>query len=205
MQDFGEQRVTADREYNKAIAPIIADLASNGFEVPSLDVLAKSKAYKEAVPILVKWLPVVTDPRIKEAIVRTLSVPWAGPEAAKSLVIEFRNAPASTNTGLKWAIGNALEVVATEDIFEELIELAQDKRHGKAREMVAMAIGKIKNPRSDDVLIGLLDDEEVAGHALIGLRKLNAKEALPFIRRFVNHPKTWIRQEAIKAIAKMEK
>ena len=53
-----------------------------------------------------------------------------------------------------------------------------------------------------DLLIELLDDDEVAGHALIAPRKLGAKKARPRIEQFLNHPKAWIRFEAKKTLAK---
>jgi hypothetical protein len=38
--------------------------------------------------------------------------------------------------GPRWAIGNALEVLANDEIREGLLELAAVRRYGKAREMV---------------------------------------------------------------------
>jgi hypothetical protein len=140
--------------------------------------------------------------RVKESIVRTLSVPWAKGFAEAALLAEFRSASDSENLGLKWAIANALEVLATDKIFDDIVELVRDKRNGRAREMLAMALGKMKNPKAVNVLIGLLDDDEVAGHAIIALRKLNATEARPYILPFIKHPKPWIRREAKKALNK---
>jgi HEAT repeat protein len=62
----------------------------------------------------------------------------------------------------------------------------------------------MKNPAAVDVLIELLNDEEVAGHALMGLAKLKAHKSRPHIERFLNHAKPWIRTEASKALAKLE-
>jgi HEAT repeat protein len=55
------------------------------------------------------------------------------------------------------------------------------------------------------VLIDLLDDDEVVGHAIIALGKLKSKKAYPAIERFATHPKAWIRKEAKKALARIEK
>jgi HEAT repeat protein len=63
----------------------------------------------------------------------------------------------------------------------------------------------MKNRRAEDVLIDLLDDDEVAGHAIIALRKLKSKKAYPAIKRFLTHPKAWVRNEAKKALAKVDK
>jgi HEAT repeat protein len=203
MRELESQRMAALEEFNLAAAPLMAELARAGFEVNSLAMLATSDAYKDAVPILAKWLVKASNPQLKEAIGRALSVPWAR-SAAGVLVAEFRKAPESANGGLKWAIGSALEVLASEELLEDLIELVQDKRHGTARQMPAIGLGKTKNPRAIPVLISLLEDDEVAGHAVMGLGKLKAIEALPFLERFVSHPKVWIRREAAKAIRKIK-
>lgn len=124
-------------------------------------------------------------------------------EAQKLLVREFH--VAEPTFGLQWAIGNALSVVADDVVLPDLIELALDNRHGKAREMVTMALGNMKDPRAEDVLISLLTDEEVAGHAIIALGKLKSKKSISAIERFQSHPKTWIRIEAKKALARIGK
>ena len=48
-------------------------------------------------------------------------------------------------TSFKWAIGAALWVVADDGVFEQVVELVQDKRHGKAREMLAVALGNMRD------------------------------------------------------------
>ncbi len=64
-------------------------------------------------------------------------------------------------------------------------------------------LGKMKDPKAVDVLLGLLDDEEVVGHALIGLKRLNAQKARPHIEPLMKHPKAWIRKAAMEALVKM--
>jgi len=204
MRELEKRKIAASREYYEAAAPLFAELSVAGYEVKSLDIFAHSDAHKDALPILVKWFPRMTNSRVKESIVRALSVPWAKGIAERELIAEFRNIPYGANMGLKWAIGNALEVLASDEIFEDIAELVQDRDHGTARQMLVMALGKMKNPRAVNVLIGLLEDDEVAGHAIIGLRKLNAIETRSYILPFIKHPKTWIRREAKKALNKMD-
>ena len=129
---------------------------------------------------------------------------WAKPIAARPLIREFLKAPDSEEFGLKWAIGNALSVVADDSVFDDIVALVKDKRHGRAREMLAVALANMKNPKAVDVLIELLDDEEIAGHALSALRKLAPPEAREAIEPFVNHPKTWVRNEAKRALKKID-
>lgn len=105
---------------------------------------------------------------------------------------------------MKWAIGNALSVVADDTVYDDIVEIVADRSHAKSREMVAVALGNMKNPGAVDVLIGLLDDD-IAGHALLALRKLGAVRARPYVEPFLTHPRTWWRNEAKKAIAKFDK
>lgn len=203
IEGLEKQRTAAAEEYNAAVAPLTAELLSAGFSVKSLDALARSDKYREAFPILVKWLPKITDLRVKESIVRALSVSWAKPYAVKALIAEFRKTPDSANRGLKWAIGNALEVLAADEIFEDIVKLVQDKRHGIARQMLVMALGKMKNPNAVDVLIGLLGDDDVVGHALSSLKKLNAKRAYTHIIRLTNHPNSWVRKVTKQTLVRL--
>jgi HEAT repeat protein len=110
-----------------------------------------------------------------------------------------------SGTALKWAIGNALSVVADDHVFNEIVGLIKDKSHGRAREMLAVALGNMKDPRAVDVLVRLLADEEVAGHALIALGKLRATQSRPQVEAFLSHQKSWVRQEAKRALSKIDK
>lgn len=198
-----EARIAA---FDRTSMPILAELAKLGIRVESLDDLVnKPIDYRVTIPLLLKWLPKVSNLDVKETLVRALTVKWAKPMAARPLIEEFRKAPEAEELGLKWAIGNALSEVADDSVFDDIVGLVRDKRHGRAREMLAVALGNMKDPRAVDVLIELLDDEEVAGHAVLALRKLAPPEARSAIERFVDHPKTWVRNEARRALAKIDK
>lgn len=190
----------------KASEPILAELAQAGVQAQSLsDLINTSIDYQSAVPLLIEWLPRTGHRAVKEMLARALTVKWARPEAAQPLIAEFLLASETKEPGLKWAIGNALSVVADASVFDEIVELVRDKGHGRARQMLAVALGNMKEPRAVGVLIELLDDEQVAGHALMGLRKMAPPEARSAIERFVDHPRTWVRNEAKKALTKLDK
>jgi HEAT repeat protein len=203
MQEQEKQRIAAVEEYNQAAAPLMAELLSSGYDVASIEALAQSPVYKNAVPILVKWLPEIANLRVKNSIVRALSVRWAKPYAVGALLAEFHSTPDSANVGLKWAIGSALEGLVSDENFDDIVELVKEKRHGIARQMLASALGKMKNPKAVDVLICLLDDDDVVGHALTSLKKLKAKQAQTHIERLINHPNAWVRKVAKQALAKI--
>lgn len=192
-------------EYREAAAPLLAELAAAGFDVASVTALRRQGAeWRGAIPILLAWLPRVGNADVKEDIVRALSVPFAKPAAAPALVAEFRRADPAQEA-LRWAIGNALEVVADDSVLDDVVEIVRDRRNGTSREMFAVALGNMRGPRVVDVLIGLLDDPEVAGHAIMGLGKLGARPARGEVERFLDHPKSWIRKAARKAIGKIDK
>jgi HEAT repeat protein len=206
QQAWERERQEARAEYDRAAAPVLADLAQAGFLAHTVgDLRYQGRKYREAVPVLLRWLPDIDDIRVKEDIVRTLSVPWAKPAAAPALIEEYRRAHDPVGTGLKWAIGNGLSIVADDSVFDEVVDLVRDRQHRRAREMVAVALGNMRDPRAVDVLIGLLDDEEVAGHALMALGKLKAQRARPHIEPFLRHSKAWVRREAKRALAKIAK
>ena len=96
--------------------------------------------YRSDVPILLRWLPQISDGAVKEDIARTLPVPWAKPAAAHMLIAEFKNAMHPHGDGLHWAIVNGLAVAGDDSVFEHLIELIQDGRSRKACEMLALAL-----------------------------------------------------------------
>jgi hypothetical protein len=206
---FREQQQRANTEaYAKAAGPLLTELDQAGFRVGSIGELRQRETpYHAGVPILLRWLPRVDHPPLKEDIVRTLSVPWAGPSAAPALIAEFKRAGTDdpAGTSLRWAIANALAVVADDSVFEEIVRLVQDTRSGKAREMLALALGNMKDPRAVGVLTDLIGDEEVVGHAAAALGKLRAAEARPHLEELKKHPKVWVRQEAKKALAKIGK
>ena len=68
-----------------------------------------------------------------------------------------------------------------------------------------MALGSMQNPLAVDLLIQLLDDEELAGHAIMRLGQLIAKRSRPHIEGFLSHPKAWVRREAKRALAKIDR
>jgi len=194
------QQVIADLEL--VSRPILADLKKVGITVNSLDELRTSgQKYEEAIPILVSWLTVTKDDKLREALVRTLSVPWAAEKGQRALIELFLSLSETEHRPLKWASGNALSILATGEYLEQLIEIVRDRRHGTARQMIVLGLGNLPGERSNGTLIDLLDDPQVAGHAIMALGKLGAVEAAERIRPFLKHRTAWVREEATKALS----
>jgi HEAT repeat protein len=191
-------------ETGRQLEPLLEQLQALGYDVESPERLPKlGRRYRDAVPVLLDWLPRMTDPAAKKSVVRALSVPWARPEAIDALVREFE---ASDDDVYQWAVGNALSVVADDSAFDALARFVRDKRYGKAREMVVVALGKVKNERRAEalhLLTELLDDDELSGHALLGLEKLGDARALPAVERLAESPDRLLRTRAKRAAEKL--
>jgi len=207
------QRDERDRQRRRRVEqnrhdaePLRRELCELGLQVESVaDLYNRRMPYTPAIPLLIEWLPRIENPDVKESLVRALSVPEARPSAATPMIREFSAAHDSSGLGLRWAIGNSLAVVADDSVFEQIAELAQDRRWGRAREMIAVALGNMDTHRDEaiNVLRRLLDDEEVAGHAVIALGKLRAVEARADVEPFLKHPKAWIQKEAKAALKRI--
>jgi hypothetical protein len=208
-EDREQERQRAIAEHAQISAPAIEDLRRAGFHVRTLDDLRRSrKVYLAAIPILLHWLPRVHSTNekellhVKESIVRCLTVPWAKGIAAPQLIDEFFKAPKEAES-FRWAVGNALEVIADDSVADQIIEIASDRSNGTARQMFVLALSKLKHPRSISVLMELLNDEQVAGHAVQALGNLKALEAKSAIEKMLKHPKAWVRKSASSALKKI--
>ena len=69
-QEFEKKRQALIAQHQAVELPIINDLKDAGFTIESLDELRRSgNPYKEAVPILLRWLPDISNIGVKESIV----------------------------------------------------------------------------------------------------------------------------------------
>ena len=206
VEQRDSERQRQAEEDARAAAPLVAELAAIGLAVSSVaDLFNRRMDYRAAIPLLLTWLPKTTNPAVKECIVRALSVKWAKPVGAPLMVDEFERADDPSGIGLRWAIASALEVIADDSVFDEIVRLARDRRNGKAREMLVMALGQMQNPGAIGVLTEFLSDEDVAGYAVIALGRLKAKEARTLIVPFLRHGKSWVRKEAKRALSRIDK
>lgn len=163
--------------------------------------------YRAAVPVLLEVLPQVEDPDAKEAVVRSLTTSYARPAAAEALIVEFRNTSVTKHEALKWAIGNALDTVTTPQHLDALLELALDQTHGVGRQMIVDRVARIsEDHRVVDALKRLITDEDVALHAMAGLRRrLGQEAAADLIRPLTQHSSERIRDAARQQLKRAER
>lgn len=190
---------------------LLKELSEVGWPVASVSELVNTKrAYPEAVPVLIRWLESLDDGELRkqqrdvEQVVRALAVSAARGKAAPTLVALFRRVQDPTGMGIRWAVGNTLEVVADDSVADELIGLATDRRYGPARQMVVLGFGRLRSERAEATLIELLKDDEVAAHAAMALGKLGSTRAVPALSGLLQHAKPWVRKEAMKALTKIQ-
>jgi hypothetical protein len=201
--DRTSPEVQAER-VRRALKLVLKDLARAGVKSTSLAQLRHSgRPWHEALPILSKWLPKVTEPGAKEEIVRTLSVPWVGRSSTAQLITEFKSA--DSNSSLAWAIGNALSIVDVTGFEKEIIELVRDDRFGMARQMLVMALGKIGGRDAEDAAMSALQDKDLVLHAIDALRAMHSTRAVSPLRELLHDKRLPVRKAAKKALQELQK
>jgi HEAT repeat protein len=157
--------------------PLLAALEAEGIDTVDFGVFGPASYtsfdFARAAPILVAWLPRVDDPAVKGAMVASLARrPAARGEGARRLVQEFRRPEYADNFSLRWAIADTLATIAGPADADGIIELLRDRSGGRARQMLCDALVRTRDARRVDVLIELIADDDVAGHAISALRRI---------------------------------
>lgn len=191
---------------------LVRDLAGVGVDVEDVwDLVnARTAQYPNAVPVLLDWLAHVDERvdesvrgRLRDGLIRALTVKSARPAAAPLMLELFRSADDPTGFGERWVIGNALGVVADETHLDELLDLVADRSYGKGRQMLVLGLGRFRQERVTATLISLLSDEDVAGQAAEALGKQKAAVARPALEALLSDARPAVRREAKKALAKI--
>jgi hypothetical protein len=183
-----------------AAKPIVDELAQVGYRVETLaDLRHQRKPWKSALPVLLRWLPKVDNPDIKDEIVRCLSVPWLGNAGTAVFIEEFRKS-APLNEMVAWTIGNALSIVDVRGFENQIIELCRNPTYGMTRQMLVLGLGRFHDAGAEDTALELLKDESVKLHAVIALGKMKSRRAIPELEKLLADKKSILRREARKAI-----
>ncbi|KXC05755.1 hypothetical protein MhomT_09135 [Microbacterium hominis] len=66
--------------------------------------------------------------------------------------------------------------------------------------MVVLGFAKSKRPEADQVLLGLLADRDVNGHAVSALRKRKVRLPASVLGGLLQDDRTWVRKEAQKVL-----
>jgi HEAT repeat protein len=181
---------------------ILADLRALGHDFPSLSAFAQSGLrYEDAVPTLLEWLRKARTPMMQRAVARTLTNPSAKGAAMPALIDAFRNF--IDEAGTRWAVGNSIETAYVDTYFDDVAALALDPQYGRARQMVALALGKSKRPEAVDVLLQLMDDHDISGHAVFALSKRPNPRARAAFEEKLTDDRPWVRKKAALGLRKI--
>jgi hypothetical protein len=163
---------------------------------------------RAAMPVLVEALPSLTDSRLVGAVAGHLRRPWARPAAFDALLAAFEKWAPRDDSATGWHLGGALGTAATAAQVGTLVRIGQERKYGQARQMVVHALGRFrKAPEVQQALLGLVEDPEVALHAMQALRRvLGAEEALPHFERVEReHRGTLVGEQADREAKKARK
>lgn len=185
----------------KIIEELIKEANSNGFNVEDFNELnAIKRKIKILIPILIRYLFEFEKKNYKDAIVGILGVKGFY-EATETLLNLYFNNDILID---RWAIGEALYSIQDKRFENEYIQIVEDKNNGDSRQMIVILLGKLRCEKAIPILIDLLQDDDVEGHAIMALGHFKDKNLIEYIKPFLNNKKTWVRREAEKAIRKID-
>lgn len=176
VEEKEKVRLELESALEKDEMPLINDLRKVGVNVSSAwDLVNTPKSYKKAIPVLIENLSKPYHSKNKEGIVRALAVKEAvGGTACKAVLNEYHNTPEEDHF-LRWAFGNTMTVIITEECIDDVIEIVLNESNGESRQQFVAALGKLKSPRAKEPLQQLLNDksEVIRKEAQKALKKIN--------------------------------
>ncbi len=125
-------------------APLLADLADAGLKINSVwDLVNSSECYSNAIPVLCKHLRLVHHPVLREGIARALTVPEARGVAGCEILEELKRENDMSASSVRWALANALTVMADETMTVEIKLLLGDFRYADVHERLEAALERL--------------------------------------------------------------
>lgn len=180
---------------------LLKEINNNGFLVTEFNELKFLKPkHKKIVLILTKYLYAFEADNYRNAIVEVLGV--KGFIDATELLLKAYH---DVNwNGDKWSIGNALYNIQDSRFEAEYIDIISNNNNGTSRQMITVLVGKLQCEKAISVLIKLLEDKDVFGHAIMALGYYTKPYLISYIEPFLTHEKSWIRKEAEKSLKKIK-
>jgi hypothetical protein len=163
---------------------------------------------RAAMPVLLALLPTLSDAQVVCAVAGHLRRPWARPAAFTALLDAFRRWAVLDEPAAAWALGDSLANAARLEDLPVLLDVANRREYGQARQMVVHTLWRFKSSADvAPVLVVLLDDPDVALHAMSSLRRsVGPAAALPYLHGAAQkHRGGPIGNAAIREIRKAEK
>jgi hypothetical protein len=136
------KRAEAEAQFRIEEEPIIAALAVAGFEVGSVwDLVNTTERYPSAIPVLLKHLIKPYHVRIREGVIRALTTPDARGVAADAILAELH---AEADSEVRWALANALTVVADQGNAAAIETLLHDPAYEDVSERLGEALKSLR-------------------------------------------------------------
>ncbi|MBI1930491.1 hypothetical protein HYR99_40385 [Candidatus Poribacteria bacterium] len=105
-----------------------------------------------------------------------------------------------------WELGESLRALLlkkkkfrqNKELFDRVAEICQGAKYGKGRQIFVLVLGAYGGANYAPIAADLLDDAEVAGHAVDALLKMRGSGYAHLVDLLEKHPIAWIRNEAKK-------
>lgn len=122
-----------------------AELALLGCSINSVwDLVNTPKKYPDAVPVLVKYLPIARHPIMRQGPARALTVREARGIAGRTLLQELVSQKDPPGSQERWALANALTVTADKTLAEEIKTLVVDPSYKDVHERLNATLKKLR-------------------------------------------------------------
>lgn len=203
VQEKERLRIFLTEELKLEIKDLSQELAKIGCKYTDPWDLANTKeSYPEAIDTLIKHVSKPYHDRNKEGIIRALIVKEAKGKANVALIAEYGRI-AREKHNHRWVIGNAIYVIVIKDDIDSILPIVLNPENGISRQRFVLALGKIKSAKTEDILIKLLDDTEMALYAIQALERMKSRKAKEKISVLTNSKNESIRKEAQNFTKKM--
>jgi hypothetical protein len=197
------RRAAMLKGYQDEAAAVVVRLRERGLEIDDLWDLVNgpNEPYVDHLPALLEELGSASHVRVREGLVRALSIPQARGVASGPLLREMRRATAAGEPDTyRWVIGNALRMVATARDRAELEEIALDDAHGTGRQGAVEALARLPaSSRTAAVVARALADERLAPFALKVIARHAIRGFEDRIAELERDEREWVAQRAVAA------
>jgi hypothetical protein len=150
--------------WRDAEQPLVDELRQIGYRVDTAwDLVSTAEPYHDALPILLRHLSKPYPDRVREGIARALAVRREARFAWPALVSLYREEPPGTDA--KDGLAVALAAISDRATLPELIELAEDRRHGASRVLLIRGLTRSRQSEARTALERLQDDPDTGEEA----------------------------------------
>lgn len=123
--------IQKETQIRNAQSILIEELKAVGVTVSSIwDLVNTKESYNKAIPILLRHLTIEYPDVIKEGIARALTVPEARGMANAAIISEFALLDDYSYPRTKWALANALQIIALPDDIPAIERLIAQNTNG---------------------------------------------------------------------------